>query len=125
MSMNIHFDMVRNEIRIFQLPSKNGKKGKTVRKNVQDIIRLPVWQTPTEVTKQILESIDPVQTYFDWVHTQSNIVYEPQYAPDDLFGDNEPIGYIPVDYANEHIRHFTNLMNQYKDEGYSINGYMM
>ena len=73
MSMNIHFNMVRNTIQIFRKPGKNGEKGKTIRQKVKNIERLPVWQTPTEVTRKILDSSDPVQTYFDWVQTRSKI----------------------------------------------------
>ena len=125
MSMNIHFDMVRNTIQIFRKPGKNGGKGKTIRKEIKLIEHLPVWQTPTEVTMKILASSDPVKEYFDWVQTHSNIHYEPVYAPDDLFCENDPVSFAPVDYAQEHIKQFTTLMNQFKDEGYELDVFMM
>lgn len=125
MSMNIHFNMVRNTIQIFRKPGKNGEKGKTIRKEIKLIEHLPVWQTPTEVTMKILASSDPVKEYFDWVQTHSNIHYEPVYAPDDLFCENDPVSFVPVDYAQEHIKQFTTLMNLYKDEGYELDVFMM
>lgn len=125
MSMNIHFNMVRNAIQIFRKPGKNGEKGKTIRKEIKLIEHLPVWQTPTEVTMKILASSDPVKEYFDWVQTHSNIHYEPVYAPDDLFCENDPVSFVPVDYAQEHIKQFTTLMNLYKDEGYELDVFMM
>lgn len=125
MSMNIHFNMVRNTIQIFRKPGKNGGKGKTIRQKVKNVEDLPVWQTPTEVTMKILASSDPVKTYFDWVQNHSNIHYEPVYAPDDLFCENDPVSFVPVDYAQEHIKQFTTLMNQYKDEGYELDVFMM
>ena len=125
MSMNIHFNMVRNAIQIFRKPGKNGEKGKTIRKEIKLIEHLPVWQTPTEVTMKILASSDPVKEYFDWVQTHSNIHYEPVYAPDDLFCENDPVSFVPVDHAQEHIKQFTTLMNRYKDEGYELDVFMM
>jgi len=117
--------MVRNTIQIFRKPGKNGGKGKTIRKEIKLIEHLPVWQTPTEVTMKILASSDPVKEYFDWVQTHSNIHYEPVYAPDDLFCENDPVSFVPVDHAQEHIKQFTTLMNQYKDEGYELDVFMM
>lgn len=125
MSMNIHFNMVRNTIQIFRKPGKNGGKGKTIRQKVKNVEGLPVWQTPTEVTMKILASSDPVKTYFDWVQNHSNIHYEPVYAPDDLFCENDPVSFVPVDHAQEHIKQFITLMNQYKDEGYELDVFMM
>ena len=125
MSMNIHFDMVRNTIQIFRKPGKNGGKGKTIRKEIKLIEHLPVWQTPTEVTMKILASSDPVKEYFDWVQTCSKIYYAPVYAPDDLFCENDPVSFVPVDHAQEHIKQFTTLMNLYKDEGYELDVFMM
>ena len=125
MSMNIHFNMVRNAIQIFRKPGKNGEKGKTIRKEIKLIEHLPVWQTPTEVTMKILASSDPVKEYFDWVQTHSNIHYEAVYAPDDLFCENDPVSFVPVDHAQEHIKQFTTLMNLYKDEGYELDVFMM
>ena len=125
MSMNIHFNMVRNAIQIFRKPGKNGGKGKTIRKEIKLIEHLPVWQTPTEVTMKILASSDPVKEYFDWVQTHSKIYYEPVYAPDDLFCENDPVSFVPVDHAQEHIKQFTTLMNLYKDEGYELDVFMM
>ena len=125
MSMNIHFNMVRNTIQIFRKPGKNGGKGKTIRKEIKLIEHLPVWQTPTEVTMKILASSDPVKEYFDWVQTCSKIYYAPVYAPDDLFCENDPVSFVPVDHAQEHIKQFTTLMNLYKDEGYELDVFMM
>ena len=123
--MNIHFNMVRNAIQIFRKPGKNGKKGKTIRQKLKNTERLPVWQTPTEVTMKILASSDPVKEYFDWVQTHSKIYYKPVYAPDDLFCENDPVSFVPVDHAQEHIKQFTTLMNRYKDEGYELDVFMM
>jgi len=106
-------------------PGKNGGKGKTIRKEIKLIEHLPVWQTPTEVTMKILASSDPVKEYFDWVQTCSKIYYAPVYAPDDLFCENDPVSFVPVDHAQEHIKQFTTLMNQYKDEGYELDVFMM
>ena len=125
MSMNIHFDMVQHAIQISRIPDKNGKKGKVIRKKVKNVHCLPVWQTPTEVTNYILTSTNPVQEYFDWVRTKSNMHYEPQYAEDDFLCENEPIGFIPVDYAHEHIQEFTEQMKIFEDEGYTLEVYMM
>jgi 8-oxo-dGTP pyrophosphatase MutT (NUDIX family) len=54
-----------------------------------------------------------------------DIHYEPVYAPDDLFCENDPVSFVPVDYAQEHIKQFITLMNQYKDEGYELDVFMM
>ena len=47
------------------------------------------------------------------------------YAPDDLFCENDPVSFVPIDHAQEHIKQFTTLMNLYKDEGYELDVFMM
>lgn len=91
MSMNIFFEASR----VIQVV----KTGVTEVQKVQ----YQVWQTPTEITFQILRAEDPIQTYKDWVMTQSEDIEEPVFAEDDLWEEGEPVGSIMRNDAKEHI----------------------
>lgn len=60
MSTNIHLQATR-EVTV----NKTGKIE-------SQTIFFDCWQTPTEVTKKILGSSNPSQTYFDWVKSISD-----------------------------------------------------
>ncbi len=108
MSMNVYFEALRD---VF-VPAL----GKT------DVQRehISVWQTPTDVTYEIVQSDDPIKTYFDWVRSISKEEEEPVYADDDIFMENGPIGTELVNHGESHIEELEKLFDQYRKRGYKI-----
>ena len=55
-------------------------------------IRFPAWQTPTQVTMEILKSVVPTDAYRAWVMSTSEDYTVAVFAEDDIWEDGEPIG---------------------------------
>ena len=77
------------------------------------------WQTPTEVTKKIMQADNRKQAYIDWVLSISKDVEEYIYAEDDFFCHN-PIGTEVYNEGKEHIDHFTAWCNYMEKDSYEI-----
>jgi hypothetical protein len=109
MSINIHFKGERK----VQVISTGKIETQTT--------KIPnVWQTPTEVTKEIMKSNDPVQAYIDWVMSQSKDDVCLVYAKDDVFCERDPIGYETVNEAKDHTHGFKQTINALTKAGYTI-----
>ena len=84
-----------------------------------------LWQTPTKITKQILESRNRFNEYERWVMniTESEIL--PIYAQYDPFGDSEPIGTKEVHVGEEHIKELRKWIKDHSDEEWIIEWFMI
>lgn len=109
MSTNIHFMAVREVMVV-----------KTGVITTQEI-KFYTWQTPTQVTREIMESADRIQAYKDWVLREWNRDEEvPVYAEDDIFGDGEPVGKEIFNAGKEHIARFEEWLKICDKEGYTV-----
>ena len=109
MSMNIYITAVRN------VTAKN-KKGDIV--HDKQVKKFEAIQTPSDVSYQIQDSENPKQTYIDFINNWREY---PIYADDDLFGEKEPIGIEQLSWTEEHINQFINWIEEYEEQGYTIN----
>lgn len=96
MSMNIAFEASR-VIRIVE----------TDITETQRDIYTP-WQTPTEDSRKIANSPDPVQAYKDWVLSQSDeCVFEQEiFAEDDIWCEKGPIAWQLHDPRTAEVKRF-------------------
>lgn len=79
------------------------------------------YQTPTNVTREIIKSSAPFQAYCDWViNTYSTDIQVPVYAESDIFCEKEPIGSEVHNYATEHIAEFKQWIETTHAAGYII-----
>lgn len=62
--------------------------------------KIPVWQTPTEVTMQIKKAKNPVEAYIEWV-----LKTTPKYD---------------MDIAKEHIKNVNKQIKDFQDESFQI-----
>lgn len=108
MSTNIHISAER-EVQVI----KTGKISK-------QSIKFSEWQTPTDVTYQIMAAEDKVQAYKDWVLSISEDVEEPVYADDDIFQEDEPIGTKTYNSGKEHVVELDAWLKEALEEGYDI-----
>lgn len=60
MSMNLYGTV--------SIPSTRQTKARK-NKHIMEVIGLPFYQTPTNVTFQILKSDDPLEAYFEWLES--------------------------------------------------------
>lgn len=104
MSTNIHVYADREVIVV--------KTGKMV---VQTIIGY-VWQTPSNVTREILNSADRLEAYTKWILDQSEDCDEPIY---DVVTD-EIVGTRKYNPGAEHIADLMQWINQAIDDGYNV-----
>jgi len=107
-STNIHFKAEREILVV--------KTGKTD----TQVEYVTVWQTPTNVTYDIVNSPDPIVAYIDWVKSVSNDVQEPVYADDDIFHEEEPIGTETFNPGLLHIKDFEHAVQNLGNDGYTI-----
>lgn len=108
MSMNIFFEATR-DIQVI----------KTGKIEVQTATR-SVWQTPTEITYEILKSADPIAAYKAWVLTQGETVKVPVYAEDDVWEWDDPIGFRESNAAEEHVCELDQWIKDMTEAGWSI-----
>jgi hypothetical protein len=109
MSTNIHFIATR-EIKVI----------KTNKISIQEI-RFNEWQTPTRVTREIMESNDPIEAYKDWILRECSRDEEfPIYAEDDIFGQREPVGRQIYNAGKEHLEQFNKWLKMCDEEGYTV-----
>jgi len=72
-------------------------------------------QTPTEITKKILNSDNKLQTYIEFVNDRINEEYiENIYSEDDYFEECEPIAFVKGNYATDHINELYDFIDKHK-----------
>ena len=124
MSMNLYVEGTR----------KATVKVKGKRKIITDRVSFGLWQTPTEVTRQIL-SLPPVQqaeAYIEWAKSISepyeDNVYDYEAMPDENWEYpviGRVIGRVMVDPSEEHTKEFRDWLKMCQDEEYTVKFYMV
>ena len=118
MSMNLYVDGTR--------AATVKVKGK--RKTITDRTKFSLWQTPTEVTRQILSLVPAQQTeaYIEWAKSASepyeDNVYDYEAMPDENW-EYPVIDRVMVDPAEEHVAEFRDWLKMCDDEGYTVKFY--
>ena len=114
MSMNVRIFAKR----VIYSETKHGKQ------QIIQAVDFQAQQTPSDVTYQIVESDDPKQVYSDWIrwmqYTNPTVHYNPIFAPDDVFGEREPIGYEEYNWAEDHINELNRWCEEVEDDGYTV-----
>ncbi len=81
----------------------------------------PAWfKTGTEVTKMILDSKEPFETYCAWIVSQSSDRDEPVYDKLDFFHEDEPISIKTVNDGKEVVAAFKEWIREKEKEGWEI-----
>lgn len=78
------------------------------------------WQTPTEVTKMLVKSPDPIKAYKDWIMTLSVDEVTPIYREADIFCEGPVLGYITINPAKDHIKELETWVLDCEKEGFTI-----
>ena len=120
MSMNLYVEATR----------KATVKVKGKRKIITDRVSFDLWQTPTEVTCQIL-SLIPVQqaeAYIEWAKSASepyeDNVYDYEAIPNENW-EYPVIGRVMIDPAEEHATEFRDWLKMCENEDYTVKFYMV
>lgn len=94
------------------------KSGKITRQS----ITFNVWQTPTTVTYNILNSSNKAETYKNWIRAESaNMdLDENLFDEDDNLEEREPIGKRIYNPGLHHIELFDEWLNMCDEEGYTV-----
>ena len=108
MSINIHFIATR-EVKVI----------KTGKINTQEI-SFNEWQTPSDVTRKIMASANPVQAYKDWILSVSNDRIVNIFAEDDIFEERGPIGKEVFNAGKEHIEKFDEWLQMCAEEDFDV-----
>ncbi len=112
MSTNIHFEAIRDILVI--------KTNKIEKQS----IKFDTWQTPSAVTRSILEAGDSISAYKDWVMSQSTEDTEFDIFDDnDIFEDGEPIGKGFFNVGKDHIALFNDWLNMCDENGYIVTAF--
>ena len=111
MSMNLHVSGTR-DITV----------NKTGTQELQHI-SFDLYQTPTNITRELLSSTDIAQAYRDWVNSTRHEYQEPVYDKDDFFGEGEIIGYKTICYEDDHLKDFDEFIKQCEEDGYELEFY--
>lgn len=112
MSMNILITATRE----VTFKKKKGEQGSGLHTTTFD-----AFQTPTEVTYEIVSSDNPVQAYIDWVLRECSCDEKlPIYADDDIFGEGEHIGFEIYNAGMEHVQSFRKWVEQVEEEGFVV-----
>ena len=102
MSMNLYVERSRNATAVVK-----GKKKRFV-----DRSSFNLWQTPTEVTRRLLQEKDTLAAYCDWV-LSSSVEYELKiYAEDDIWQERDPIGVEVCNDGKDHIESLLEWVNE-------------
>jgi len=115
MSMNLYIEATQEAIFC-----KSGEK---------TIVResFSLWQTPTSVTRQCLESTNPLEFFKKWVlDNYSEEVEEPIYSSIPLeMLDCKIVGTKKVNYAEEHVKELESWIDSMQKKGFDIKFYEM
>lgn len=94
-------------------------------KQIEEVIKFNLWQTPTNVTYDIIAQEDILQAYIDWVKSISLDRQLPVYADDDILCELEPIRYETINDGVIHIDGLTDWIEYCNDEDYVIEWFYM
>ena len=84
-------------------------------------VRFEVYQTPTSVSYEIVNSADPAEAYAAWVLKERSRDEEvPVYGEDDVFGDEDPVGYRTYNAGEDHVRDFRTWRADMELQGYTV-----
>ena len=79
-----------------------------------------VYTPPSGVCHQIHTSMDPVQTYKDWIRSQDSFIYETEeFAEDDVLCEN-PIGRTTVDPRIQHLQELEQWQDMLERGGWDL-----
>lgn len=109
MSTNLHIVATR-DIKVL----------KTGQITQQEIYYKDVWQTPTEVTRNIINDPDPINAYKEWVMIISPDKTRLVYDEDDIFNEGEPIGHEIYNEGRDHIVDFNEWLEFVEQSGYDV-----
>jgi hypothetical protein len=109
MSMNLHLEAT------IEAETKLGKK--------EICEKFDLYQTPTEITREILARDNQLEGYKEFVLKRSEDVQVPIYEEKDFFHEKEPIGFETVNYGNTHIEELNEWLNGH--DGWEIEWYEM
>jgi hypothetical protein len=109
MSTNIHFVATR-EIQVVR----------TGQIETQEEQYRYAWQTPTEVTHNIMAQADPIQAYRDWILSVTEDYEVDVYAEDDFFREREPVGTEIQNDGRYHLKEFDAWITSRREQGYDI-----
>lgn len=113
MSMNLYVERSRNATAIV--------KGK--QKRFVDRSSFNLWQTPTEVTRRLLQEKDTLSAYCDWVRSNSKDREFKMYADDDFRQERECVRIEVYNTGDEHIESLLEWVNSSIEDGYQIKFY--
>jgi hypothetical protein len=112
MSMNILITATRK----VTFKKKNGKRGGEIQ-----TVKFREWQTPTEITQEILASKDPAQAYIDWILRDCSVDVEtPVFAEDDIWEQGEPVATTVFNPGKEHVEEFREWIKDVEDNGFTL-----
>ncbi len=112
MSMNILITATRK----VTFKKKNGRRGSEIQ-----TVKFREWQTPTQITYDILASKDPAQTYIDWILRDCSLDIEtPVYAPADIWEEDKPVGTRVWNAGKEHVAEFRAWIEQVEEDGFIV-----
>jgi hypothetical protein len=112
MSMNILITAERE----ITFKKKDGRRASSVQ-----TVEFRALQTPTRVTHEIITSMDPAQTYIDWVLAECSVdEEEPVYADDDIYGDGKPVGTTIYNAGKEHVEEFRAWIKDVEENGFTV-----
>ena len=89
-------------------------------KIIEQRIRFDAWETPTQVTMQILNSKDPASVFKDWVLTACEDHTVAVFAEDDVWEEGEPIGTKIENFGKEHVAEFESWLKMCEEEGFEV-----
>ena len=119
MSMNLYIEGTR----------KASVKVKGKRKTITDSTKFSLWQTPTQLTYEVLElpTIEQqINAYIEWAKSISkpyeDNVYDYNALPDENW-EYPVIGRVMVDPAKEHVTEFRDWLKMCEDEDYTVKFY--
>ena len=84
-------------------------------------VQFEAYQTPSAVSYEIVGSENPAEAYAAWVLKERSEDEEvPIYGEDDVFGDEEPVGYRTYNAGREHVRDFRTWLAGMEEGGYTV-----
>jgi hypothetical protein len=109
MSINIHI-VGRREVQVV-------KTGMVI---TQQAEYFDCWQTPSNVSQQIMSGNNPLLAYKNWVTANSIDVTEPLYSEDDPLCIGEVVGVQVYNTGREHLEQLDRWIEVAESEGYEI-----
>jgi hypothetical protein len=82
-----------------------------------------LWQTPTKITLEAMQKPavqEQLEVYKQWCLKQREVVQQPVYADNDLFGDGEPISYEDYCAVDKHLEGLEKDIVMMQQQGYEF-----